>query len=103
MRTEISDITRQRVAVRETRLPAARAEQPDTWQASLDEPRVADSLARVWACSEFVATSCLRSPALLSDLIADGHLFQRASDDWIAREIEARVGGDSEAELMEAL
>jgi glutamate-ammonia-ligase adenylyltransferase len=103
MGTEISDIARQLVADSETRLAAARAEQPDVWQAILDEARVADSLARVWACSEFVATSCLRSPALLSGLIADGQLFQRAPDEWIAQEIETRVSGDSEAELMESL
>src|SRR5690349_857075 len=103
MGTDISDTAGQLLADSQTRLAAARADQPDIWQAILDEPRVADAIARVWACSEFVATSCLRSPALLAELIANGHLFQRAPDDWIAQEIEARVSGESEAELMESL
>lgn len=103
MGTEISDIARRLRADSETRLASARAEQPDIWQAIVAEPRVADSLARVWACSEFVATSCLRSPALLMGLMEDGHLFERAPDHWIAQEIETRVSGESEAELMESL
>jgi len=103
MGTEISEVARQLVADSAARLAAARAEQPDVWQPILGEPRVADSIARVWACSEFVATCCLRSPALLTALIDDGHLFARAADDWIAQDIAARVSGDSEAELMESL
>src|SRR5687768_6036964 len=99
MGTEISVTARQLLADSATRLSAARAEQPDIWQAILAEPRVADSLGRVWACSEFVATCCVRSPALLTGLIEDGHLFERAPDDWMAREIDARVSGESEAEL----
>jgi glutamate-ammonia-ligase adenylyltransferase len=103
MGIEISDIARRLLADSETRLAAANAEQPDIWQLILAESRVAESLARVWACSEFVATSCLRSPALLADLIGNGYLFDRAPDDWVAQEIEARVSGESEAELMESL
>lgn len=37
------------------------------------EPVLAE-LARVWAASEFVAQSCIRSPALLADLLASGDL-----------------------------
>lgn len=103
MGTEISEPARQLLADSQHRLAVAHAEQPEVWQPMLDAPRVADSLARVWACSEFVATTCLRSPALLTALIQDGHLFERAPDDWVAREIDARVSGESEAELMESL
>lgn len=103
MGTEISDIARKLVADSETRLAAARAEQPNLWQAILNDPRVAETLPRVWACSEFVATCCLRSPALLAGLIDNGHLFARAPADWMAQEIHTSVSGDSEAELMESL
>ncbi|MET0534094.1 MAG: bifunctional glutamine synthetase adenylyltransferase/deadenyltransferase, partial [Steroidobacter sp.] len=103
MAPKISDIARQLVADAETRLAAAREDHPESWQLLLEEPRVADSIARVWACSEYVATCCVRSPALLSELIENGYLFARAPDDWIARDIEGRVSGDSETELMESL
>lgn len=103
MSPPISDIARQLLADSETRLANARAEHPDVWSPILGESRVANSIVRVWACSEFVATCCLRSPALLAGLSEDGQLFARAADDWIAREADARISGDSEAELMESL
>lgn len=103
MGTEIPDIAARLVTDSQARVAAARAERPDIWQAILDDSRVADSVARVWACSEFVATCCLRSPALLAGLIRDDQLFTRTSRDSMAQEIESRVSGDSEAELMESL
>lgn len=87
----------------QARLLAARDEHPELWQKILQEERVADSLPRVWTCSEFVATCCLRSPTLLAELIDNGNLFAPSPTGWMAQEIEARVSGESEAELMESL
>ncbi|MBM0107416.1 bifunctional [glutamate--ammonia ligase]-adenylyl-L-tyrosine phosphorylase/[glutamate--ammonia-ligase] adenylyltransferase [Steroidobacter sp. S1-65] len=107
MTTAISDTAQQLLARTEARLAAAREDNPEIWGPILEDKRVVESLPRVWTCSEFVATSCIRSPALLSDLIANGQLFERAPADWLAQEIEARVGAelgsDSEADLMEFL
>lgn len=103
MTATISNAIRGLLAESETRLAAAREENPELWRAILAEARVADSLLRVWTCSEFVATSCTRSPSLLAQLIADGNLLSRAPADWLAQDIEARVRGDSDAELMESL
>jgi glutamate-ammonia-ligase adenylyltransferase len=99
----MSEAARSLIAGSEARLTAAREEHPEIWASILGQPRVAESLPRVWACSEYVATSCLRSPALLAELIENGSLFERASDDWLPKEIEARVRGESDAELMESL
>lgn len=99
----MSDTALALIADSESRLAAAREENPEAWGSILAESRVAESLPRVWACSEFVATSCTRSPALLAGLIADGNLLSRAPDEWLAQDIEARVRGDSEADLMESL
>jgi glutamate-ammonia-ligase adenylyltransferase len=73
------------------------------WPEILAEQRVRETLPRVWACSEFVATASLRAPDLLRDLIASGALFERAADDVFAREVRERVSGASEAEVLEAL
>ncbi len=103
MTTPISNIARCLLADSEQRLAAAREENPEAWHSILEEARVAESLPRVWACSEFVATSCVRSPVLLADLVSDGNLFSPAPDDWLAQEAETRVRGETEAELMESL
>ena len=73
------------------------------WQEILANQRVRESLSHVWACSEFVATACLRAPELLRELTASGALFERAADDAFAREVRERVSGASEAEVLEAL
>jgi glutamate-ammonia-ligase adenylyltransferase len=39
------------------------------------DPDFVASLLRVWACSEFVETACVRDPALLYDLLAAGDLL----------------------------
>ena len=38
-------------------------------------PQFLESLQRVWACSEFVATACVRNPGLLEDLLVSGELL----------------------------
>ena len=63
---------------------------PVAWQEILDDERVNASLQRVWACSEFVATACLRAPELLRELIRSGELFERAAEDWFARDVRER-------------
>ncbi len=39
------------------------------------DPDFVTSLLRVWACSEFVESACVREPALLCDLLAKGDLL----------------------------
>lgn len=69
----------------------------------LAHPRIADSVHRVWACSDFVANNCCRDPALLAALVESEVLFTPGAPDWIARELAAVECGPGEAELMEAL
>ncbi len=69
---------------RHTELPAALREPlNDAWEsyaaaateAGLAPPRHPDfaaSLRRVWACSEFVSSACIRDPSLLHDLLSSG-------------------------------
>src|SRR5215213_3456481 len=87
----------------EARLLAAREQDAQAWQGILADPRIGETLQRVWGCSEFVATSCLRAPALLSQLVDGGELFARAADDWFAKDVRASVSGANEAEVMESL
>lgn len=103
MSANLPDVQRRLLADSETRLHAAREHDADAWQAILADERVAASLPKVWACSEFVATGCLRAPHLLRDLIGSGNLFERAADDTFAADIRERVSGASEAEVLESL
>ncbi len=64
---------------------------------------IARSIERVWSASQFVATSCVRTPALLDRLVADGHLERPLSADDFAADLRASVTGAGEAELMDAL
>jgi glutamate-ammonia-ligase adenylyltransferase len=86
-----------------TRLDEARDPHGDEWVSILQHEAIAASLVRVWACSEFVATSCLRDPSLLSGLISDGNLLERVDDAWIASDLQTRSCGTSEPEWMEAV
>ncbi|HEY6642540.1 bifunctional [glutamate--ammonia ligase]-adenylyl-L-tyrosine phosphorylase/[glutamate--ammonia-ligase] adenylyltransferase [Povalibacter sp.] len=85
------------------RLDEARDLHADEWTAIREQPAVEESLVRVWACSEFVATSCLRDPSLLQALIGNGHLLEACDDEWIAADLQAWNCGESEAQWMEAL
>jgi glutamate-ammonia-ligase adenylyltransferase len=87
----------------EARLRAAREQDAQSWQEILANDAIANSLQHVWACSEFVATACLRAPALLSQLAGSGELVTRAADDWFATDVRLRVSGANEAEVMESL
>jgi len=62
-------------------LPDTLREQTRQWVDSLppqsplfELEAVRDSLPRVWACSEFVARTCMQRPELLQELCADGAL-----------------------------
>jgi [glutamine synthetase] adenylyltransferase / [glutamine synthetase]-adenylyl-L-tyrosine phosphorylase len=102
MSANLPDLQHRLLTDIETRLHAAR-EHDGPWQEILADERVSASLPRVWACSEFVATACLRAPGLLHELVRSGELFERAPEDWFAREVREQARGASEAEAMESL
>src|SRR4029079_7480728 len=91
MSANLPDVPSRLLTDVEARLAAARENDELAWQEILAENRVRETLPRVWACSEFVATACLRAPQLLRELSASGALFERAADDAIAREGRERV------------
>ena len=103
MSGHLPDVQRRLLTDIEARLLAAREQDAQVWQEILASERIGASLPHVWACSEFVATACLRAPALLSDLARSGELVARATDDSFATDLRARVSGANEAEVMEAL
>src|SRR4030095_7840817 len=103
MSANLPDLPSRLLTDSEARLAGAREHDEAAWQEILAEKRVRETLPRVWACSEFVATACLRAPQLLHELIASGALFERAADDAFAREVRERVSGASDAEVLEAL
>ncbi|HSQ70195.1 MAG TPA: hypothetical protein VLM41_08920, partial [Steroidobacteraceae bacterium] len=80
--------------------------QRDGAAASLELPsRLADSLPRVWACSDFVAEACLRDEALLEWLGSTaGRLHGSADRQWLAAGLEDLIGGnDDDAHYLAAL
>ena len=87
------------LAAARERIDAARAQEPELWHEILAESRIAASIGRVWACSEFVATSSQRHAEMLRQLVRDGRLFERAADDWIAQDLASHPTGDSEPEM----
>ncbi len=63
-----------------------------------------ESLLAVWGCSEFVAQSCIREPALLKDLLASGDLSSRYPHDRYAEQLaRALDAAEDEAGLMSGL
>src|SRR5688572_10570087 len=103
MTLNLPDTQRRLLTDSEQRLHAAREHDAGAWQEILAAERVNETLPRVWACSGFTATACLRTPELLRELVRGGALFERAADDWFTRDVRERVSGASEAEVMEAL
>jgi glutamate-ammonia-ligase adenylyltransferase len=87
------------LAIAERRLDERRHEHPQLWDVVLREPLIAQSLPKVWASSDFVATACLRDPAMLQDLLENAALTQQLPDGWIASDLE-REAGATEAEWM---
>ena len=85
------------------RIAESRAQCAEVWDAIAAKPEVAQSIERVWACSEFVATACSREPALLEALIANGCLLEHAAGTWIATDLASSPAGTTEQEWMERL
>ncbi|MGH8186484.1 MAG: bifunctional [glutamate--ammonia ligase]-adenylyl-L-tyrosine phosphorylase/[glutamate--ammonia-ligase] adenylyltransferase, partial [Steroidobacteraceae bacterium] len=84
-------------------MTVAREQDPHAWQRILADERARAAIERVWACSEFVAAACERSPALLGELVDSGNLFTRSAQGAFAEQISAQVTGASDAQLMESL
>ncbi|MFI3187975.1 bifunctional glutamine synthetase adenylyltransferase/deadenyltransferase [Crenothrix sp. D3] len=71
--------------------------------ANTELPRdISDSLVKVWASSEFIATSCTRHAELLPTLIESGNLTRSYSSDYYTTQLKQLAVTD-EAELMKAL
>src|SRR5688500_413258 len=75
----------------------------DAWSRWNAHAGIAASIEHVWAASNFVATSCSRSPALLDHLIDDASLDRPLQLPDIAQDLAASVTAANEIELMEAL
>jgi len=100
---------------RHTELPAALREPlNDAWEAyaaaateaglAPPHPDFATSLRRVWACSDFVSSACIRDPSLLHDLLSTGDLLADYSTGDYARNLgRAMRGVEEETTLGVAL
>ena len=80
-----------------------REQDPEAWVRWTAHAGVASTLERVWTASQFVATSCSRSPSLLDRLIADAHLDRALQLEEIEKDLHASVIGANEIELMDSL
>lgn len=87
----------QLLAAATRRMEDSREQNGELWASILRHAAVAGSLPRVWACSEYVATSCVRDPALVHRLIDDGRLQEQAPEAWIAADLEKQAAGNSPA------
>lgn len=88
------------------RMEESRERNGELWASILQHAAVAESLPRVWACSEYVAVSCARDPAMLNRLIDDGRLLEQTPESWIAVDLEQQAPdrpANSEPQLMETL
>jgi [glutamine synthetase] adenylyltransferase / [glutamine synthetase]-adenylyl-L-tyrosine phosphorylase len=95
--------------------PLLRAETERFWQnyqqqANIEQQNalcsgmVGESLAKVWACSSFIAKTCAREPALLTDLLESGDLIKSYHGDNAAHTLNASVPeGTDEATLHRIL
>ncbi len=80
------------------------AAQPPTFWRSAPAGACLERLARVWACSEFVARACTREPALLTELIASGDLQARQGAGTLGRRVARTLReATDEAELKRRL
>ena len=61
-------------------------------------------MGRIWACSEFVARTCIRKPEVLNRLVAEGFEQGRALQDY-GQQVAAAIeqAGSAEEELMRLL
>jgi [glutamine synthetase] adenylyltransferase / [glutamine synthetase]-adenylyl-L-tyrosine phosphorylase len=89
------------IVAAEKRFEEAVHDDDAAWSQVINNVEVRDSLSRVWACSEFVASACLRTPRLLQTMIAD--LTRAMPEGWIKHELEQQSPGESEADWMACL
>lgn len=87
----------------QARVQGLRAENEDVWNHILNDARVANSITRVWASSDYVATSCERMPSLLAELIDVGDLFDTLSAEQLRADIRERIQPADEPETMAQL
>jgi glutamate-ammonia-ligase adenylyltransferase len=88
----------------EERLAVSRSDHPSVWRDIDSNNRVADTLAFVWHCSEFVATSCVRDPGLLLNLIESNDLFSGIDLVTLRAQLQrATLGLSDDAQLLTAL
>jgi len=79
------------------------------WLASSDQtedslPVELSLLGKIWACSDFVARTCIRRPGLLAELAVEGLEASRSVDDYHARVAETIAQAEpTEEGLMRAL
>ncbi|MFL6577420.1 MAG: bifunctional [glutamate--ammonia ligase]-adenylyl-L-tyrosine phosphorylase/[glutamate--ammonia-ligase] adenylyltransferase [Povalibacter sp.] len=87
----------------EQRLQESVIEHPEIWSSVLSNTPVKETLSRVWACSEYVAGSCLRQPQLLQQLLQQDVLTSSKTEGWITEDLTCEEAGASEAEWMSCL
>ncbi|WP_258868046.1 hypothetical protein [Alkalilimnicola ehrlichii] len=92
-----------------TRLPEPLREQTRGWLGQyLDNnefpalPAVLNSVVRVWACSEFIARSCLRDKGVLTDLADSGDLAAAYTQSGMRERLRLRLDGVVDADDLGA-
>lgn len=70
---------------------------------SLLPVEVAESLARVWACSDFVMQACVRFPELFLELALSGDLLKSYADEHYKNSIVTELKQDDEEGLSKQL
>lgn len=80
------------------------ANAPELASQFLNSEKPLTELARVWACSEFVAAACVREPPMLASLLMDGELDQRSDQGGLLRRLrEAAEDADDSQTLGNVL
>ena len=73
-------------------------------QAGISVPVDLPVMGRIWACSEFVARSCIRRPSMLAELVAEGFDAGRSPEDYQQTVAQTIAGAEpTEEGLMQAL
>lgn len=90
-------------AVAQERLAQARENDALLWSEILQEPRVAESIVRVWTSSEYVANACVRHPQMLADLVRSGQLCASAEPQQIENDVRTIDAAQDEQEVMAQL
>ncbi len=73
-------------------------------KAGLDPALELAVTGRVWACSEFAARLCIRNPAMLSELMAEGMQTERSPADYLQRVTQAIATAEpNDEDLMRVL